>query len=69
MEKEMKKKKTELEKVTSEFSLFRDEARRAAVNKALAELRQTKLFPDEVFEVLTPGRIFAMIEREMQAVK
>lgn len=51
------------------FMNYKDEAQRAAIEKVLSELQATKLFPDEVFEVLTPGRIFAMIVREMQAAR
>lgn len=51
-----------------EFMLFKDTAQRAAIEKVLDDLKATKLFPDEVFEVLSPGRIFAMIIREMSAV-
>lgn len=52
-----------------EFMNYKDVAQRAAVEKVLSELRETKLFPDAVFDVLTPGRIFAMIVREMQTVQ
>lgn len=57
-----------LDELKIEFMTYKDEAQRAAIEKVLTELQATRLFPDEVFEVLTPGRIFAMIIREMQAV-
>lgn len=57
-----------LDELKIEFMTYKDEAQRAAIEKVLTELQATRLFPDEVFEVLTSGRIFAMIIREMQAV-